>query len=595
MTKEIIVNVGENETRIAVLENGKLAELHVERGERVVGSLYKARVENVLPGMDAAFVDIGLGRNAFLHVGDVLPGSSLDADDEDEAGGNGTEGSHNGGRRKLLKRAHRKQQHITQLLKKGQELVVQVIKGPRGSKGARVSTLISLPGRYLVFMPEAEAIGVSRKITDRSERTRLRRIAEALRGPGCGIIMRTEAEGKAETDLAADYEQLAELWQDVQEKARTSRAPCLLHQELSLVSKAVRDLFGSDVSRLVVDDPDEYQEIHNALANASPMLRDRIHLYTGPVPVFAHFGLEPEIERNLKPKVWLKSGGYLIIEVSEALTVVDVNTGKYTGGASLADTILRTNMEAAVEIARQLRLRDIGGIIVIDFIDMANPRDRQQVYSTLEAAVQADKARTRIYPIGPLGLVEMTRKRTKETVLDYLNEPCEYCAGRGSLPSPETVAATIEREIMAAALDAGNRKDAILVYCSPGAAEYLIGDEGANVDRLEQRTRKALFVRARFDMPTDRYEIHLRTTADLEQEMPRLRHDDLVEGRVATSRMQPDGAAAVAWVNGLLVDLDDGVRYVGQSAKIRIRTARRSYATGAVVPERSLTSVRTSC
>ena len=581
MTKEIIVNVGDRETRIALLENGRLAELHIERGERVVGSIYKARVENVLPGMDAAFVDIGLGRNAFLHVGDILPGIGADdADEDDETDSNGRSAAP-----RALRRAQRKQQRIAELLKKGQEIVVQVTKAPRGTKGARVSTLISLPGRYLVLMPESETIGVSRKVTDRAERTRLRRIGERLRQPGCGIILRTEAEDKAEVDLAADYLYLIHLWEQIQANARKAKAPALLHRELSLVSKAIRDMFGSDVSRLIVDDPDEYERIHEVLSNTSPMLRQRIHLYTKSVPIFTEFGLEAEIERSLKRKVWLRSGGYLVIDVTEGLTVVDVNTGKFTGGSSLADTILRTNLEAAREIARQLRLRDIGGIIVIDFIDMSSPRDRQQVFRELETALEADKARTRIYPIGPLGLIEMTRKRTAETVADFLSEPCEYCAGRGSLPSAETMAMTLEREIFAAALDAGVKHDAIVVFCSPAVAEYLIGEDGEHADHLEQRTRKAIFIRANLEMPTDRYEIATRTMVDAERDMPVLRHDQVVEGTVAESRLDTD-RQAIAWSRGLLVWLEDGAKYLGQNVRVRLRTVARSWASGTVVTDR---------
>lgn len=587
MTKEIIVNVGERETRIAVLQDSRLAELHIERGERIVGSLYKARVENVLPGMDAAFVDIGLGRNAFLHVGDILPHGSQEVSEEDDDSDGEANGSGQGtGRRRPLRRAQRKQQRIGELLKKGQEVVVQVTKGPRGTKGARVSTLISLPGRYLVLMPDAETVGVSRKVVDRAERTRLKRIGERLRQPGFGIILRTEAEDKAESDLAADHEYLLDLWRRIQETAKHVRAPALLHRELTLVSKAIRDIFGSDVSRLVIDDPDEYEKIHEMLSTASPMLRGRIHLYTDPVPIFTQFGLEAEIERNLKRKVWLRSGGYLIIDVTEALTVIDVNTGKFTSGASLADTILRTNLEAASEIARQLRLRDIGGIIVIDFIDMANAKDRQQVFHALETALQSDKARTRIYPISALGLVEMTRKRTAETIADFLNEPCEYCAGRGSLPSAETVATMLEREIMAATLDAGARRDAIVVRCSTSVAEFLIGEDGSNSDRLEQLTRKAIYVRGQLDLPVDRYEILTLPMAEAAKELPLPHRERIVDAMVTSSQLQPE-APAVAWSDGLLIALDNGQRFVGQSARVRLRSVRRSWASGAIVGDRS--------
>lgn len=584
MSKEIIVNAGDRETRIAVIEDGRLAELHVERAERIVGSLYKARVENVLPGMDAAFLDIGLGRNAFLHVGDVLPpAAGAPFEEDDDADDDDAETAPGGGRRRrLLRRSHRKHQQIGSLLKRGQEVLVQVTKGPRGAKGARVSTLISLPGRYLVLMPDSDTVGVSRKVEDRAERERLRKIGQRLRQPGYGIILRTEAEDKAEPELAADYAFLIGLWRNIQEAARNARGPTLLHRDLTLVSKAIRDIFGSDVSQLVLDDPDEYQKTHQVLSGVSPKLRGRIHLYTEPEPIFAKFGLEPEIERSLKRKVWLRSGGHLVIDVTEALTVVDVNTGKFTGGANLADTILKTNVEAAAEIARQLRLRDIGGIIVIDFIDMSAAKDRQQVISTLEAALKKDKARTRISPISPLGLVEMTRKRTSETVADFLNEPCDVCAGRGSLPSPETVAMALEREIVGTARSIAPPKDAIIVRCHPATGEVLVGEDGANADRLEQLTRVAIFIRARPELPVDRYEVTPRPMIEIERGLPALRHDSIVEGRVLQSRLQPGGRCSVS-ADGLLISLDDGSPTAAQSARIRLRTVCRSWASGSVV------------
>ncbi len=595
LTKDIYVNVGERETRIAVVEDGRLTELHIERGERIVGSLYKARIENVLTGMDAAFVDIGLGRNAFLHVGDVLPsiaaesaGKDADADDgseRDEDGEGDADADHPSSHRRLLRRSQRKQQRIGQILKRGQELLVQVTKGPRGSKGARVSTLISLPGRYLVLMPESDTVGVSRKVEERSERERLRRIGERLRRPGFGVILRTEAEDKAEADLAADAEYLYNLWNQILASARKAKGPTLIHRDLSLVSKAIRDIFGSDVRKLVLDDPDEYERVHELLATVSPKLRGRIHLYTGEVPCFTHFGLEAEIERSLKRKVWLKSGGHLIFDVTEALTVVDVNTGKFTGGSNLAETIVKTNVEAATEIARQLRLRDIGGIIVIDFIDMASSHDRQQVLSALEAALKRDKARTKISAISALGLVEMTRKRTSETVADFLGEPCAYCGGRGSVPSCETISMAIEREIMGIALKKQRGSDAVLVRCSPGAAEVLIGEHGENVERLEQLTHLAIYVRSNPDLPPDRYEVRSARMVEIEREIPALRRDQVVTGYLCSSRLQPD-TGVVAWADGFLIEMDDGRRMIGQEARVRLGSVRRCWANGTLAADR---------
>ncbi|HOK55457.1 MAG TPA: Rne/Rng family ribonuclease, partial [Armatimonadota bacterium] len=409
----------------ALIEAGKLVELHVEREERVVGSIYKCKVSNVLPGMDAAFVDIGLERNAFLYVADVLP-------EADEGG--------------PTKRDTRGM-HIKDMLKIGQEVMVQVIKGPRGTKGARVSTRISLPGRYLVLMPESDNIGISRKIEESGERDRLKKIAENIRPLGFGLIVRTEAESKTEIDLKQDLEFLLRMWNQIQEKARKIPAPGLVHQDLSLIYKTIRDVFGGDVTKMLIDSPVDYEKAIELIQLLSPKMKSRVQLYDESEPIFERFAIEGEIDRLLRRKVWLKSGGHLTIDETEALTTIDVNTGKYIGSTSLSETILKTNLEAVTEIARQLRLRDIGGIIIIDFIDMANPKDRQHVVTALDKALRKDRTRTKISHISPLGLIEMTRKRTGETISEAMTEACPYCQGRARIKSPETVSIDVEREL----------------------------------------------------------------------------------------------------------------------------------------------------
>ena len=433
-----MIDVGERETRIAVLEDGKLAELHVEREERVVGNVYKARVDTIRPGMDAAFVDIGLGRNAFLYVGDVLPAHTSssepaaqddDDDDDNDADAKGRDGQ--GRNSKLLRRGSRRRQRINEVLKVGQDILVQVTKGPRGTKGARVSTLISLPGHYLVLMPDADNVGVSRKITEGAERDRLKKIGERMREPGYGIIIRTEAEDKPEADLVADKEFLKNLWLQITGHAAKTRAPALIHQDFTLIYQTLRDIFGSDVSRLVINDPVEYAKAHDLLGMVSPKLRGRLQLYSDETPIFDQFGVEPEIEKSLRRKVWLKSGGYLIIDETEALTVIDVNSGKFTGGHSLGETILRTNMDAAAEIARQMRIRDIGGIIVIDFIDMVLESNRDLVVRRLVECLGRDRTKHQVAEVSSLGLVQMTRKRIGQGLLETFSEPCDCCNGRG--------------------------------------------------------------------------------------------------------------------------------------------------------------------
>lgn len=618
MSKEIVVNVGERETRIAVLEEGKLAELHIEREERVVGSLYKARVENVLAGMDAAFVDIGLDRNAFLYVGDVLPtteegsgtddrtehstgrrgsrlDAAMDADNEDgaedaddgedeapEAGEPSSAGRRPMGRRNSTRRSVLRHQKIKDVLKIGQELLVQVIKGPRGTKGARVSTRISLPGRYLVLMPEADNIGVSRKIEDGKERDRLKKIGEKLREPGFGIIIRTEAEDKTEAELKADKEFLLKLWRQVQESARKTRAPALIHQDLTLVYKTIRDVFGSDVQRLVVDDPREYEKANELLDMVSPKLRGRVQLYAGETPVFDHYNIETEIDKSLKRKVWLRSGGYLIIDETEALTVIDINTGKFTGGSSLNETIVKTNIDAASEIARQLRLRDIGGIIVIDFIDMNNPRDKQQVIKSLENALKKDRSRTKISSISNLGLVEMTRKRTGETMDAFMTEPCQYCGGRGKVASAETVSLMAERELVRAARNAKVKKEAFLLTCHPDVAELLVGPDGENVDRIEREIQRAVYIRAEPEQHLEKVDIVPGDIAEFDRKYNAYRRQQVVECQVARSLQTED--AVVGWSEGFLLTLNDGKKWLGQRVKARITETRRSYAAAVIVP-----------
>lgn len=679
MAKEIIVNVGERETRIAVMEDNRLVELYIEREERVVGSLYKCRVANVLPGMDAAFVDIGLERNAFLYVGDVLPAAD-DAGSDSEAGVETTttesggrkarygRGRRRGGNgavpstvpddapdvattdpdieadaggddesdespaaeaieaigdlteldlavpeeldteadddeeslaeettdaapipkpqrpRRVLRRSVLRQQRIKDVIHVGQELLVQVIKGPRSTKGARVSTRISLPGRYLVLMPEMDNLGVSRKIEDAKERDRLKRVGEKLRKQGFGLIIRTEAEDKTEAELKQDMEFLLKTWAQIQETARSVSAPALVQQDLTLLYKTIRDVFGSDVNRLVIDDPAEYEKANELLDRLSPKLKGRVHLYDGAQPIFDHFQLEAEIERLTRRKVYLKSGGSLVIDETEALTVIDVNTSKFVGSNSLSETIVKTNVDAAAEIARQLRLRDIGGIIVIDFIDMNNQRDKQTVLKSLEAALKKDRSRTKISNISPLGLVEMTRKRTGETLTGFMTDECPYCKGRGHLPSAESISNLIERDLRrTVASQQHAKRDAFLVRCHPEVAELFIGADGAAIAELERLLQRAIFVRGDEDAHIEAYSVEPADVTEMERSRAAIRRTHLVDCRIARSVLK-EGNRCVGWMNGFLLDLDDGQKFVGQKMKVRVLDSHRSYGVGQVVP-----------
>lgn len=559
MSKEIIVNVDTRETRVALVEAGKLVELHIERDERVVGSIYKCKVSNVLPGMDAAFVDIGLERNAFLYVADVLP----ETDDEFPAA-----------------RRDTRHLHIKDVLKIGQEVLVQVVKGPRGTKGARVSTRVSLPGRYLVLMPDSDNSGISRKIEDGGERDRLKRIAENIRPQGYGVIVRTEAEGKNEVELRQDLEFLLRMWNQIQDKARRTSAPGLVHQDLSLIYKTIRDIFGSEVTKMIIDSPVDYEKAAELIELLSPKIKSRLQLYEDPEPIFERFSIEPEIERLLRRKVWLKSGGHLTIDETEALTTIDVNTGKFIGSTSLSDTILKTNMEAATEIARQLRLRDIGGIIILDFIDMANPKDKQHVVSALDKTLKKDRTRTKISHISPLGLVEMTRKRTGETISEVITEACPYCQGRGRVESPETVSTKVERELRRLSSEAD--EESFLITVHPEVALHLVGPMGDIINEIERRLKRAIYVRANSEFHMEKYEIAPGNLQEIEKQMLQHKPTEVVECEVVRNpySILP---RSTAWLDGYLVDLSNGGKYIGQRVKAKLTDIHRSYALGEVV------------
>lgn len=559
MSKEIIVNVDTRETRVALIESGKLVELHVEREERVVGSIYKCKVANVLAGMDAAFVDIGLERNAFLYVADVLP----EMDDEFPT----------------ARKDSGKLTRIKDLLKPGQELLVQVVKGPRGSKGARVSTRISLPGRYLVLMPEAENIGISRKIENESERDRLKKIADNIRPPGFGLIVRTEAEGRAEAEIRRDLDFLMRMWNQIQEKAAKVSAPGLVHQDLSLIYKTIRDVFGHDVNKMLIDSPVDYEKAVELIELISPKMKSRLHLYDDPEPIFKRFAIESELDSLLRRKVWLKSGGHITIDSTEALTTIDVNTGKFIGSTSLSDTILKTNLDAVTEIARQLRLRDIGGIIVLDFIDMASAKDRQKVVSALEKELRKDRTRTKICHISPLGLVEMTRKRTGETLTELVTEPCPYCQGRGRIESAETVSLRVERELREMAAE--HDEEAFLVNAHPEVVLHLVGSAGEVIDEIERRIKRAVYVRANESLHIEKYEIIPGNLQEMERQMLPWKKGEIVDCQVIRNPFSTLPRAS-AWLDGYLVELENGGKYVGRRVKAKLMDIRRSYSLGEV-------------
>jgi ribonuclease G len=560
--KEIIVNVSNRETRIALLEDGHLMEYRVEREERVVGSIFKGIVQNVLPGMDAAFVDIGLERNAFLYVADIIPDEGSDTSPAS------------------IKRSELRRRKIKDLLKPGQQVMVQVTKGPRGTKGARVSTRIALPGRYVVLMPESGSVGVSRKIDDRAERDRLRKIGDRIIPDGFGLILRTECEGRTEGELRADVAFLQTLWGDVMRAAKKMRAPACVHKDQTLLFRTVRDMFGENITKMVIDDPDEYEKVHLVAAMVAPAMREKIVLFDKDTPLFDYYGIEKELERIMQHKVPLKSGGTLVIDEMEALTAIDVNTGKQVGSTSLNETILKANLEASEEILRQLRLRDMGGIIVCDFIDMESETDKKRLMTHFTDGLSKDRARTRVGRISSLGLIELTRKRTGESVTQEITEICPMCTGVGRIASKETVSLWIERDMWRKMSDPGN---AFVVECHPAVVEALIGLDGENVEELEHEMRRGIYVRANFDMEYEEYEIRSGTIEEFDRQFMGYRRAQVMEANVRRSAFE-NANKVVGWTDsGFYVELLDGMSHIGGRAKVCLQDIRRSYAVADVI------------
>jgi ribonuclease G len=504
MGMEIAINATKEETRVAVLENRVVTELYIDRRKSlgIVGNVYKGKVVKVLPGMQAAFVDIGHDRAAFLYVADVTTSPEEFAPPmEDESEDDETIEYETGAQ------PHRRSGHpsIEELLQEGQEILVQVTKDPLGTKGPRVTTYVSLPGRYLVFMPNINHVGISRRIGSAAERSRLRELILSLRKPNSGYIIRTVSEGLSDEEFRSDIEFLDRLWKSIHEKKDRLTAPSLVHNDLDLVFRTIRDLFTHRVDRLVLDSKIEYERIIDFVGSYLPNLSGRVELYSGEEPLFESLHIEMEVSKALGRKVWLKSGGYIIIDHTEALTVVDVNTGRFVGKRHLEDTILKTNLEAVKEIAYQIRLRNIGGIIIIDFIDMERERNRDKVYNAFYEALSRDRARSRILRISELGLVEMSRERTREDLLRALCEPCHYCEGRGYTKSPSTVCYELFREIRKTGSTHRDRK--IIIGVHPEVANLLYDQERQGVEELEREFHKKIIIKADSNLHVEQYDI----------------------------------------------------------------------------------------
>ena len=559
METDIIVNVGTPRTRVAILEDGQMAELLLEGEERVVGNVYMGRVENVVPGLDAAFMEVGMERNVFLHVSDAM---------EEEPS------------RAQMRKKMESFPPIKDVIKAGQEFLVQVTKGPVDAKGARASRRIALPSRNLVLMCDGRGkVGVSKKIEDETERARLRDLGQKTKPEGFGMIVRTRAEGADKKDFEADVKFLMKLWRSIQTRAKQEKAPALIYEDLTLVFEVLRDVFDLNVRSFVVDDKITYDKVLNLLNSLAPELRPRVKLYKEKEPIFVHYGIEAEIERALRRKVWLPKGGYIGIDATEALTTIDVNSGKFTSTKRLEDTVLRTNLEAADEIARQLRLRDIGGIIVIDFIDMDNPRHRRQVTAALKTALEADRMKTRIMHITRLGLIEMTRKRTGQSLAKQLQVNCPCCEGTGKILSPEAVATRIAEALRQASLDSNVK--AIMVKANAQVARQLIGERGSVTTDTEARLGKNIYVRGDEAMHPESYAIITGDDKTFKKTYLPYRKGQKVTLQ-SENLVSVPGEGLVAMIDGYIIDVPDASPGTEMPLTIRLIELERSYAEGTV-------------
>jgi len=556
--KEIIVHVDDQETSVAVLEDQRLAEVYLERSlnQRLVGNIYKGKVENVLPGMQAAFVDIGLEKNAFLYVEDALSGYQYQMVD---------------GETDLS---------INDVIKQGQEIIVQIVKEPIGTKGARVTRNITLPGRNLVLMPNASYVGVSRRIEDEEERERLRQMAEKVKPEDMGLIVRTVADGIQEEEMAEDVHNLVNLWKHIKNRSSRQAAPSLLHKDLELIQRILRDLFNEGVDRLLVNSRLTYEKVLEALNLIAPGLRNKVTLVRDE-NLLDKYGVRQQLAGALERKVWLKCGGYIVIDQMEALTAIDVNTGKYVGSKNLEETVLKTNLEAAVEIARQIRLRNIGGIIIIDFIDMTDNEHREQVLAALAEELKHDKTRTNVLGLTQLGLVELTRKKVRQSLRSIMQKDCPYCNGSGKVLSEDTVSFRVRRDI----LDTAERSPApaIFVQANPQVAAHLIGSGGTGLRALEQETGKQILIQGREEIHIE--EVVIRTVFD-QNEIDRLAVPVMVGEEFSVKVEEPHAANpydGIGRVQGFVLDIQGGGALVGQEARVKITKVFRTYARAKIV------------
>lgn len=562
MSKKILINSGIREKRAAILVNDNLDNLFFERDtyERNEGSIYRGKVKDVLPGMQAAFVDIGSERNGFLHINDAYP---LFNDKQ---------------RKKFSKRRLK----INHVLNPGQEIMVQVTKEPIGEKGPKLTCRVSLPGRYYVFLPNENRINISRRIRDHGERGRLKNITKNLINGNTGVIIRTNAANKDKKLLKMDYNFLNSLWQRILSRYKRSRAPKLLHSDINLIHQIVRDHLGSDIDRVVIDDREDYKNLSEFAERLDPDINSRIFLYQRERPIFETYGIEQELDKLMRRKVWLKSGGHVIFDSTEALVAVDVNTGKYVGKKNLQDTVFKTNLEAAKEIARQLRLRDIGGIIIIDFIDMDIESNRKKVLEVLEQELARDRTRTSILGLTKLGLVEMTRKKVRERLSELVQKECPYCEGTGRIVAETTMAFKVIRDLNS--LASRENFEAILCEVHPDVAAVLIGNGGEKLSQLEKDLDKDIYIRGNNELHREDFEVIKKgSKEDLKNLALPVKSGQKYRLKIEDQHSE-NSSSGISRYKGYIIIVENAGNRVGQECRVKIDSVHRTYAKAKLLP-----------
>ncbi len=560
MIKEILVNIGVNEIRVAILEDGALVEFSVEKADeqRRAGNIYRGKVKNVLPGMQAAFIDIGEEKNAFLYVDDVIPKENESDTPLDF-----------------------KSLSISDLLREGQEIIVQMIKEPIGTKGARVVTQITLPGRYLVLLPSVDYIGISRRIEDEAERERLKGVVAKFKAPDVGLIVRTAAEEVEAAELQSDYEFLINIWKKIQKRVKKGPSPSLLYKDHDLLYRVLRDYLSKDIHRLLIDDLENYARATDLVKTLAPSLRNKVQLYGDQHPLFDSFNIDAQLEKALHRKVWLDSGAYLVFDQTEALTVIDVNTGKFTGTISLEDTVFQTNLMAATQIARQIRLRNLAGIILIDFIDMTSDAERDRVIEKLKTEFERDKIKANILGFTSLGLLELTRKKVKQSLREILQVECEYCEGTGYRISIENLASQVLRVIQQ--IVQKNPDEALLLSVNPQVGSLLIGPSGVNLEKIEHNLNKTLFIKGQENLSSNQVKlIASGSKGEIEALALPVQEGIEVELRIIESHIANPNDG-IARIEGYIINIEGAGSYIGRTIKVLITKTFRTYAKGKIL------------